>query len=149
MHTPLDVLVSDITPRLRAFTEDDVTRPCIEGGWSRKQVLGHLIDSASNNHQRFVRALLAPELDDPGYDTPGCVRVERFAEADWSLLVDLWSSYNRLLAHILEGVPDNKRSTPCRIGGAPPMTLEALALDYVRHLKHHLAQIGVPETAPK
>jgi hypothetical protein len=57
------------------------------------------------------------------------------------MLVDLWTSYNRLLAHILRGVPDNKLATPCRIGGAPAITLEELAVDYVRHLEHHLTQI--------
>jgi hypothetical protein len=141
MRIPLETLVADMTPILRGFTEDDVSRPCIAGGWSRKQLLGHLIDSASNNHQRFVRALLAPELDGPGYDQSGCVRVERFAEADWTMLVDVWTSYNRLLAHVLRGVPDSKLATPCRIGGAPAITLEELAIDYVRHLEHHLAQI--------
>lgn len=137
----LAALVNEVAPVLRAFTEDDVSRLCIAGGWSRKQILGHLIDSASNNHQRFVRALLAPELDGPGYDQSGCVRVERFAEADWTMLVDVWSSYNRLLAHILRGVPDSKLATPCRIGEAPAITLEELAIDYVRHLEHHLNQI--------
>jgi hypothetical protein len=145
MQIRLQDVVDDIAPVLRGFTEDEVSRPCIEGGWSRKQILGHLIDSASNNHQRFVRALLAPELDGPGYDQSGCVLVERFAEADWTMLVDLWTSYNRLLAHILRGVPENKLATPCRIGGAPAMTLEEVAVDYVRHLEHHLSQIrGTP-----
>src|SRR5260370_720430 len=128
MQISLEALVDEVTPVLRGFTEDEVNQPCIEGGWSRKQILGHLIDSASNNHQRFVRALLAPELDGPGYDQAGCVRVERFAEADWHMLADVWNSYNRLLAHILRGVPDSKLATPCRIGGAPAMSLEALAI---------------------
>jgi hypothetical protein len=141
MQSPLDAVVDEVAPLLRGFTGDEVSRPCIAGGWSRKQILGHLIDSASNNHQRFVCALLAPELDAPGYDQPGCARVERFAEADWTMLVDLWTSYNRLLAHILRGVPESKLATPCRIGGAPAVTLEELAIDYVRHLEHHLNQI--------
>jgi hypothetical protein len=149
MQTSLQDVVNEITPVLRGFTDDEVNRPCIAGGWSRKQILGHLIDSASNNHQRFVRALLAPELDAPAYDQQGNVRVERFADADWTMLVDLWTSYNRVLAHILRGVPDNKLATPCRIGGAQAITLEELAIDYVRHLEHHLSQIRAADSEPR
>ncbi|HYL34735.1 MAG TPA: DinB family protein [Bryobacteraceae bacterium] len=111
------------------------------GGWSRKQILGHLIDSASNNHQRFVRALLLDELTWPNYDQEGCVRAQRYQEAEWADLVRLWTSYNRFLAHVLAGVPAAKLSTKCRIGDDPPLTLEELAVDYLRHMEHHLEQI--------
>jgi len=113
-----------------------------DGGWSRRQVLGHLIDSASNNHQRFVRGMLSDEFRGPAYDQNGCVRVERFQEYNWSDLVGFWASYNRFLAHILAGVPEEKRKTPCFVGNYPVMTLEELAIDYVRHMQHHLDQIG-------
>ncbi len=111
------------------------------GAWSRKQVLGHLIDSASNNHQRFVRALLQDEVRAPRYDQEGCVRVQRYQELQWGQLVALWASYNRFLAHVLEGIPDEKLGTKCFIGENPMMTLEELAVDYVHHLEHHLEQL--------
>ncbi len=111
------------------------------GGWSRKQILGHLIDSASNNHQRFVRAMLQDELHWPGYDQSGNVRVQRFQDAPWRDLVGLWAAYNRFLAHVIAGIPDAKRTTPCWIGEYPVMTLEELTADYLRHLEHHLDQI--------
>ena len=122
--------------------EAESSKPVLSGGWSRKQVLGHLIDSASNNHQRFVRAALQTALDFPGYDQDGCVRVQAVEEADWTLLVSLWAGYNRYLAHVIAHLPDSKLETLCRIGSDEPVTLRFLAEDYLRHLLHHLGQIG-------
>ena len=122
--------------------EAESSKPVLSGGWSRKQVLGHLIDSASNNHQRFVRAALQTSLDFPGYDQDGCVRVQAVEEADWTLLVSLWAGYNRYLAHVIAHLPDSKLETLCRIGLDEPVTLRFLAEDYLRHLLHHLGQIG-------
>lgn len=123
------------------ISETEASVSAIEGGWSRKQILGHLIDSASNNHQRFVRAQLQDELRWPGYDQSGCVRVQRYQDARWSDLLVFWATYNRFLAHVLANVPDEKRHTQCWIGNNPVMTLEELAADYLTHLEHHLDQI--------
>ena len=123
------------------ISETEAAVPAIVGGWSRKEILGHLIDSASNNHQRFVRAMLQDELRWPGYDQAGNVRIERFQEARWRDLVAFWAAYNRFLSHVLAGIPESKLSTPCWIGEYPVMTLEELAVDYLRHLEHHLDQI--------
>ena len=127
--------VADAEPRLRAMKETEVApRPAPER-WSKKEILGHLIDSACNNHQRVVRALLEGELAFPGYEQEG------HAEADWPLLVELWAAYNRHLAALIERFPPDRLGAPCRIGGAEPVTLAALAEDYVRHLDHHLDQL--------
>ncbi|SPE32543.1 conserved hypothetical protein [Acidobacteriia bacterium SbA2] len=138
-------VVETAEPRLRAFSELESAKPVLTGGWSRKQVVGHLIDSASNNHQRFVRAALQPSLDFPTYDQVGNARVQVFQEAGWSLLISLWADYNRYLAHVIAHLPESKLNTVCRIGSGSPVTLEFLARDYFRHLVHHLAQIGVTE----
>lgn len=126
---------------LARLSEEATSKPAIQGGWSRKQILGHLIDSASNNHQRFVRAMLSDELRWPSYDQSGCVRVERFEDARWSDLLSFWTGYNRFLAHVLAGVPEDKRNTLCFIGNNPQMTLEQLAVDYIKHMEHHLEQL--------
>ena len=69
-------VVKSAEARLVQVSEAKSNKPVLAGGWSRKQVLGHLIDSASNNHQRFVRAALRGSLDFPGYDQDGFVRVQ-------------------------------------------------------------------------
>ena len=129
-------------PILRKVSDRQSAEAILPGGWSRKQVLGHLIDSASNNHQRFVRAALQGSLEFPGYDQEGCVRIQMIEAADWSTLITLWASYNHYLAHVIAHLPDSNRGATCRIGSNQPVTLEFLAQDYLRHLLHHLAQIG-------
>jgi hypothetical protein len=126
---------------LAGFSESATSAPTKAEGWSRKEILGHLIDSASNNHQRFVRALLADELRFPAYDTPGNVRVQRYQYAAWGQLLGLWAAYNRLLVHVIAQIPEDKLATTCWIGANPPMALGELAEDYVRHLEHHLDQL--------
>jgi hypothetical protein len=123
------------------ISDNDAAKPTHSGGWSRKQILGHLIDSASNNHQRFVRAMLQAELRFPRYDPEGSVTAQRYQEMSWEELTNLWATYNFFLTHVLASVPDAKRSTPCFIGDNPVMTLEELAADYIVHMRHHLDQI--------
>jgi DinB superfamily len=132
--------------KLRKINDAQAAKPALPGGWSRKQVLGHLIDSASNNHQRFVRAALQPSLDFPAYDQNGNVRLQAPQEADWLLLVSLWSAYNRYLAHIIARLPAAKLETVCRIGPGEPVTLAFLANDYLTHLLHHLNQIDATDS---
>jgi hypothetical protein len=127
---------------LRQVSEADSAKPALKGGWSRKEVIGHLIDSASNNHQRFVRASLQGALEFPEYDTPGCVRVQAVQSAPWPLLVTLWTNYNLYLAHVLAHLPADKLAAQCRIGHDAPVTLKFLTEDYLTHLLHHLNQIG-------
>jgi hypothetical protein len=134
-------------PKLREVSEIESRKPILPGGWSRKQVIGHLIDSASNNHQRFVRAILQESLDFPGYDQSGNVRVQAIQDADWTLLISLWSAYNRYLAHVIANLPASSLGTPCRIGSGEAVPLSFLATDYLSHLLHHLRQIGAADAS--
>jgi hypothetical protein len=127
---------------LRQVSEAESSMPALKGGWSRKQVIGHLIDSASNNHQRFVRASLQGSLEFPGYDQDGCVRVQAVQSAPFPLLVTLWMNYNLYLAHVIAHLPQAQLEAQCRIGDDAPVTLRFLAEDYLTHLLHHLGQIG-------
>lgn len=133
--------VADSVPRLRAMSEAEVAHKPAPERWSKKEILGHLIDSASNNHQRFVRAQLEGELTFPKYEQEGWARCQGYATADWSLLVDLWSAYNRHLAEVIARFPPERLAAVCRIGEYEPATLAWLAEDYVRHMDHHLAQL--------
>ena len=135
-------VIETAEPKLRAISKSESAKPLLSGGWSRKQVVAHLIDSASNNHQRFVRAVQQTSLDFPGYDQDGNMRVQAAQDADWRLLVSLWASYNRYLAHVIAHLPASKLETPCRIGSGKPVTLDFLAWDYLTHLVHHLGQIS-------
>ena|SRR3984957_20544083 len=134
-------LVDATEDSLLQISENDSGKPLHPGGWSPKQVVGHLIDSASNNHQRFVRAALQGSLEFPGYDQEGCVRVQAVQQMQWPGLIALWASYNRYLAHILVHLPEDALQAPCRIGSSEPVTLQFLAEDYLVHLVHHIQQV--------
>jgi hypothetical protein len=139
--TDLGRTVAQAKPMLAKLKNADTSlRPGLKK-WSKKEILGHLLDSASNNHQRFVRAALERELTFPGYDQEKLVNLQRFSEMDWGFLVDFWAGYNRFLAHVLSLLPASAAEVACNIGNNAPATLQFVAQDYVAHLKHHLNQI--------
>ncbi|MBL8215372.1 MAG: DinB family protein [Bryobacterales bacterium] len=110
------------------------------GTWSRKKLLGHLIDSAANNHQRFVRAAIDGSFSGMPYAQEQWVTTGAYQELPWTFLITLWQHYNLLLAHVLERVDAERASAAVRIG-EEQLTLAAVAEDYPRHMRHHLAQI--------
>ena len=73
--------------------------------------------------------------------------MQALQDVDWSLLVSLWAAYNRYLAHVIGQLPAAKLETVCRIGSQQAVTLGFLATDYLRHLTHHLGQLGVADLA--
>jgi len=139
--TDLGRTVAQAKPMLAKLKNADTSLRPSPKKWSRKEILGHLLDSASNNHQRFVRATLENELAFPGYDQEGLVKLQKFSEMDWDFLVDFWAAYNRFLAHVLSLLPASAAKITCNIGNNAPATLQFVAEDYVAHLKHHLNQI--------
>ncbi len=126
----------------RGWSEADAAADRGAGKWVRKEILGHLIDSAVNNHQRFVRAQLSSPFSWPGYEQTVWVALQRYRERPWSELVALWVSLNRHVAAVIESVPADKLATPCTIGDHQPESLEWWMRDYLRHLKHHLDQLA-------
>lgn len=109
--------------------------------WSVKEIVGHLIDSAANNHQRFVRAQQAAEFSFPGYEQDAWVGSQDYQARPWLQLVELWVLYNHHLAHVIRRIPESAASVPCRIGANDVVTLSFLVEDYLDHLRHHLKQI--------
>jgi hypothetical protein len=139
-------------PLLRAIADDESARPMAEGKWSPRQIIGHLIDSAGNNHQRFVRSALQDEMVFPPYAQEEWVAVQRYQDIPWPELLTLWLGFNRHLVHVMAAIPQHARE---RVRGKhnldeiatyPPAhpaeaTLEYFMLDYVDHLERHMRQI--------
>lgn len=144
--------LSGATPRLLAITEQESEVPRAEDKWSAKQIIGHLIDSAGNNHQRFVRAQFSDDLIFPGYEQNEWVRVEHFQEAPWRDLIQFWQLYNQHILHIMKHAPEDTRTklrerhnlhqlASEQIKEDEPVTLEFFMRDYVDHMKKHLGQV--------
>ena len=138
--------------RLSEISEAQSQTSSREGQWSPKQIIGHLIDSAANNHQRFVRAQLSDELLYAGYQQDEWVKVQDYNAEPWLQLVQLWKLYNLHLAHVMSTIPE-QQLTSLRpkhnldeiawqaVAKKAPTTLDYFVRDYVAHLKHHLGQI--------
>jgi hypothetical protein len=127
---------------LRVLNDEQAAiRPAGPDSWSRKEELGHLIDSAVNNHVRFVRASLEPEYTGQGYDQDGWVRAHGYHELPWTTLLEMWRQHNELLVRVVKRIPEARLATVCRVGDAAPVTLGFLIDDYVLHMQHHLDHI--------
>ncbi|MBV8252123.1 MAG: DinB family protein [Chitinophaga sp.] len=136
----LEWLLNTVAWRLERWTEAEWNTPYAPGKWTKKQVLGHLIDSATNNHQRFVRIQFE--------DTP----VIRYAQNDWNtysyhtqqdgeMLVATWKQYNVFLLALLRQIPESALERTGIGGEGQPFTLAYIVDDYVDHMEHHLNQI--------
>jgi DinB family protein len=123
-----------------------------EGKWSPKEIIGHLIDSAANNHQRFVRGQFGDDLVYSGYRQEEWVKVQRYNAEPWLQLVQLWKLYNLHLAHVISAIPKEKLTSLRRkhnldeiawqtVDKESPTTLDYFVRDYLVHMKHHLGQI--------
>lgn len=126
--------------------------PRAEGKWSPKEIIGHLIDSASNNHQRFVRAQFTDDLVFDGYEQEGWIRVQNYQGEAWLELIQLWKSYNQHILHLMSLVPEETRMklrykhnlhqiASDSLSKDEPVTLDWFMRDYVDHMKKHLKQI--------
>ncbi len=139
-------------PALRKISDAAAGVPLAPGKWSPKETLGHLIDSASVNHERFLRAVQSDDLVMPGYDQDAWVAAQQYGSVAWGDLVDLWSSWNHHLLHVMTHMPAAQRHRLRErhsldviafreVSPEHPTTLDYLMSDYVVHMEHHLSQI--------
>jgi DinB superfamily len=130
-----------IGERLRQIKDSEASIRPAPGKWSKKEILGHLIDSAANNHQRFVRLQMTSRLDLPGYDGDEWVRLQRYQDRSWSEIVDLWQMYNTHLAGVIRLVDPKALPNVWHMPDGKDVDLEFIIRDYVVHMRHHLDQI--------
>ena len=144
MQTPAESLrrLLDTVPSELAGLSDATSalKPAPEK-WSPKEELGHLLDSAANNHQRIVRTLIEDQPAMPGYEQQRWVQVHCYQQRDWRELIDLWAALNRQLLTAVASVTDSGWKRTCTIAGSEPVTLRFVLEDYLAHMSHHLAHI--------
>jgi hypothetical protein len=130
--------IAEARPALLAIPPDTAREKPGPDRWSKQEMLGHLVDSAANNHQRIVRGALNLAGDFPPYQQDLWVATQRYNEADWPGLVELFAQYNLHLARVIEHLPSHILDNPCSVGKEEPVTLRFVIDDYLRHLGHHL-----------
>lgn len=133
--------VDSAAEELKQLNPEAARKRPAPGKWSKQEILGHLIDSAANNHQRFVRAQYTDPLILPKYAQDDWVRIQDYQNLDWHEMLEFWRLYNRHLASIIAKLPKDKLEVLCKIGDYEPATLKWICDDYLVHMKHHLAEM--------
>src|SRR5581483_8311925 len=141
----LEEAIGDEFPQLSAVTERHASVKPEPGKWSPKEELGHLIDSATNNHVRFVGASI-DEFRGPGYEQDAWVATHGYHEMQWAELIGFWKTYNLFLARLIRRIPEDRMARTCTIGDSRPVTLQFVIEDYILHMQHHIDHILRRET---
>lgn len=125
---------------MREITDENAAHS-LRQGWTRKEELGHLIDSATNNHARFVNITREDHYHCQSYNPDEWVRLQGYAHLPWETIVNVWYGYNSLLAELVRRIPEDRLIAPCEVASGGQMTLRLLIEDYVVHLQHHVDQL--------
>jgi hypothetical protein len=139
----LRALINEVPPKLSKLPLSQVELKPSPVKWSPKEELGHLLDSAANNHQRIVRTQLEHEPKMPGYDGNAWVELHNYQQRNWQEMIDLWRDLNRQLLAAAEAVPDPAWSRTCIIDDSSPLTLKFVFEDYIEHMMDHLQHVGL------
>lgn len=128
----LEVLTNDYLLQLNVTSEEQFSQKPSPEKWSKKEIIGHLIDSAQNNIRRFVAAQYE---DNPSitYNQDKWVAISNYQQMDSSLIIQLWYLLNKQIISILENTTADKAQLTCN-----GHTIEWLAADYIKHMKHHI-----------
>ena len=139
LSNKLIVLCDTVPDKLRRISDTDFSNKPFPDKWSKKELVGHLIDSAANNHQRFVRT----QFETPVifYEQDLWVSLQQYQQENTDLIINLWEFYNRHLAHVIKNIaPEHLTKTTIGRDGKT-YTLEFIIEDYINHLEYHLGQI--------
>jgi len=133
--------IDDLQRRLEAVSPDLADTPWDPGKWTRKQIVGHLLDSAANNRQRFVRAAIQGSYAGPAYAQDGWVAAHGYSDQPWTVLLEWWRVEHQILRAVVDRIPEDRLQAVCAVGDNAPVTLQFLIEDYVVHHQWHMQQI--------
>ena len=134
--------LDEIWLALQAIPASLADVPWRAGGWTRKQILGHMLDSAFNNRHRFVWAAINGSYQGPQYDQQSWVNAHGYAAQQWETLLSWWYAEHQILAAVVDRIPEPALEAPCILSQEPPVTLRFLIEDYVPHQLGHLEQLS-------
>ena len=137
----LSFIMDNVPNILRAIGAENMALKPAPSRWSKKEIMGHLIDSATNNHQRFVRGQFEniPEIR---YDQNKWNAYSFYQQMDCEQIISFWTIYNKQLIELIKLIPTENLTRQVKVG-ENTCTIAFLIVDYVEHLEHHLKQVIV------
>jgi len=137
-------IVFEWGPQLLLLPEDVITERRNHQNRTIKQLLGHLIDSASNNHQRMIRLQYNEILFFPDYtqDNDRWIAIQDYQHTNWKNLVELWKSFNLHIIHLIESIDKSKLNNSWTDFEGTKVTLEDMIKGYPSHLSLHIKDIS-------
>ena len=133
--------LDDVHRALIAVPEALADVPWREGGWTRKQIVGHLLDSATNNRQRFVRAASEGFFNGRNYEQDDWVAAHGYADQAWETLLGWWEAEHEILMAVVDRIPESRLEAPRVMDADPPGRLKVLIEVYVTHQQWHSQQL--------
>lgn len=136
-------IVSEFVTKISSISEKEFSAKPLPNKWSKKEVLGHLIDSAQNNMRRFICGQYESTPPHIIYEQDFWVSANAYGQAKSEHVIQLWQLINNRLSDVLNAMPAANYTKECNTGRTSEQlhSLEWLAEDYVKHMKHHLNQI--------
>lgn len=140
-YNRLKQILDELPDQLEKISEEKASIKPAENKWSKKEILGHLVDSAANNHQRFVRMQIENKLNLLQYKQNEWVTIQNYQERKWIDIINLWKIYNEHILHIFSKVDLSKLTNTAMFPEYGEQTLQFLIDDYIDHMEHHIKQI--------
>ncbi len=139
----LHTLMAEYSAKFNAINDSEFSRKPLPNKWSKKEVVGHLIDSAQNNLRRFIVAQYEPEPPKIVYDQDFWVNANDYQRMSKEDVISLWKLVNERICDVLRTMPQGNYVKECNTGKTEVQlnTLQWLAEDYIKHMKHHLNQV--------
>jgi hypothetical protein len=140
--------LNSLYTELIALSPELADTPWRTGGWTRKQIVGHLLDSAANNRQRFVRAAIQGSFTGPDYAQEAWVSAHGYAGQSWETLLRWWKIEHEILSAAVDNIPEERLDAICTVGENAPVSLRFLIEDYLRHQRWHFTQLNSSGEGP-
>ena len=144
--------IYEIYDQLIKISAEKAATPLALNKWSPIQIMGHLIDSANNNHRRFTKAQWQDNMIFAGYAQVEWVVAQNYQTADWQQILELWKLYNLHICYIMKNTPEEKlnrtiyehnldKIAMITVPANQPTSLAYFMKDYIYHIEHHFRQI--------
>ncbi len=136
----LHYLIDTIPSKLLSMADETFKLKPETNKWSKQEIIGHLIDSAANNHQRFIR-IQYENVPAIFYDQDKWNALNHYQLMDSVHVIYFWKIYNQHLLEVIKNIPDANLTKEGNTGGEKNVTLQWLIQDYIEHMEHHLKQV--------